>query len=52
MNKNSIFVALSTFVEHDQTPLELLKASGLSYKIHSSGKRITKDEILKDAVQK
>lgn len=50
MSKDSIFVALSTFVEHDQTPVELLKASGITYKIHSSGKRITKNELLKDAV--
>ena len=49
MSNNSIFVSLSTFCEYDQRPLELLKKSNLPYIIHSTGKRITRDEILKDA---
>jgi D-3-phosphoglycerate dehydrogenase len=46
---DSIFVALSTFAEYDATVIETLKASGFSYKIHSSGKRITREELLSNA---
>jgi len=49
MTGNSIFVALSTFCEHDNTPLDLLINSGVNYKIHSTGKRITKEEIILEA---
>ena len=49
MSKKSIFVSLSTFCENDKEPLELLKNSTLPYTIHSTGKRITRDEILRDA---
>lgn len=41
-----IFVALSTFAEYDALPLTMLKDSGLSFSIHSTGKRITKEELL------
>jgi len=41
-----IFVTLSSFVEYDQQPLELLKTSGLPYKIHDTGKRITTAELI------
>jgi D-3-phosphoglycerate dehydrogenase / 2-oxoglutarate reductase len=44
--KNQIFVALSSFAEHDKRPLELLKASGYPFKIHNTGKRITSPELL------
>lgn len=44
-----IFVALSTFSEHDQAPLELLNNSGIPFSIHSTGKRITKDELFAEA---
>ena len=47
--KNQIFVALSSFGEHDEGPLELLKASGYPYKIHNTGKRITSAELLSNA---
>mgnify|MGYP000424202384 CR=1 FL=1 len=47
---NLIFVALSTFSEKDNGPLNLLKSSGIKYKIHNSGKRITKQELLDDAL--
>ncbi len=47
--KNQIFVALSSFAEHDKCPLELLKASGYPYKIHNTGKRITSSELLCNA---
>ena len=50
MNNNLIFVALSTFSEKDNGPLNLLKSSGIKYKIHNSGKRITKQELLDDAL--
>ncbi len=44
--KNLIFVALSSF---GKQPLELLKASGYPYRIHTSGKRITTSELLANA---
>ena len=50
MNNNLIFVALSTFSEKDNSPLNLLNSSGINYKIHKSGKRITKQELLDDAL--
>ncbi|NCI49034.1 hypothetical protein GWC95_03815 [Sediminibacterium roseum] len=43
---DNILIALSTFAEFDAKPLELLKASGIPYTIHSTGKRITKEELL------
>ena len=43
--KNQIFVALSSFGEHDERPFELLKASGYPFKIHNTGKRITTPEL-------
>lgn len=43
-----IFVALSTFAEHDQQPLALLNASRHPFRIHSTGKRITTQELLRD----
>ncbi|MCE9619636.1 MAG: phosphoglycerate dehydrogenase [Planctomycetes bacterium] len=43
-----IFVALSTFAEHDAAPLRLLEASGRPLRIHKSGKRITTAELLRD----
>lgn len=44
-----IFVALSTFSEYDNSLIEVLKGSGFQYKIHASGKRITRDELLANA---
>ena len=43
-----IFVALSTFAAEDRRPLELLESSGYPYKIHTTGKRITTPELLRD----
>jgi D-3-phosphoglycerate dehydrogenase / 2-oxoglutarate reductase len=40
-----IFVSLSTFAERDEKPLEQLKASGFPFRIHTSGKRITRPEL-------
>lgn len=44
-----ILVSLSTFSEFDAAPLDRLKASGIPYSIHSTGKRITRDELLEEA---
>lgn len=43
---DTIFVALSTFAEHDPSLKDLLASSGFSYQIHSTGKRITREELL------
>lgn len=43
-----IFVALSTFAQGDRRPHQLLEASGFPYRIHSTGKRITTSELLRD----
>jgi D-3-phosphoglycerate dehydrogenase len=45
--KNKIFVALSTFAENGNEPIEILKSSKIDYFINSLGRRITADEILK-----
>ena len=42
-----ILIALSTFAVENRSPLELLMASGFPYRIHSSGKRITRDELIR-----
>jgi len=47
--KDKIFVALSTFAAEDSRPLDLLKSSGYDYSINMSGKRISPQEILRDA---
>ena len=47
---NLIFVALSTFAAEDHRPLELLESSGYPYKIHTTGKRITTPELLRDGI--
>lgn len=44
-----IFVALSTFAEHDTAPLRLLENSGYPLRIHRTGKRITTAELARDA---
>lgn len=46
---NQIFIALSTFAADDRRPLEMLEASGFPYKIHQTGKRITGEELMRDA---
>jgi D-3-phosphoglycerate dehydrogenase len=46
----NIFVALSTFAEFDREPVNRLQESGIPFKIHSSGKRITREELLANAV--
>ena len=46
---DNVFIALSSFADYDSKPLDLLKASNIPYQVHSSGKRITKDELLANA---
>lgn len=46
MSSDLILVALSTFCEHDSTPLDKLRDSGIPFRIHDSGKRITTPELL------
>lgn len=41
-----ILVTLSTFAEYSKAPLKRLQESKLSFKINSSGKRMTPEEIL------
>ncbi|RJR40162.1 MAG: hypothetical protein C4576_20465 [Desulfobacteraceae bacterium] len=43
-----IFVALSTFAQADRSPLDQLEKSGYPFKLHSTGKRITTSELLKE----
>jgi D-3-phosphoglycerate dehydrogenase / 2-oxoglutarate reductase len=45
-----IFVALSTFAVEDRRPLDMLESSGLPFRIHGTGKRITKEELLRDGI--
>lgn len=46
MSTDLVFVALSTFAEHDSAPLALLEKSGRLFRIHRTGKRITTPELL------
>ncbi len=47
----SIYVALSTFAEFGSAPVDLLKTSGIPYEMHTTGKRITKAELIAHASQ-
>jgi D-3-phosphoglycerate dehydrogenase / 2-oxoglutarate reductase len=49
MTGELIFVALSTFGERDPRPRERLESSGVPFRIHLTGKRITPSELLRDA---
>jgi len=44
-----IFVGLSTFAHPDRRPLDLLESSGIPFLVHKSGKRISADELRRDA---
>jgi len=46
MSAPQIFVALSTFGEYGQEPLEVLKTSGLPYTLNPTGRRLTPEEIM------
>jgi D-3-phosphoglycerate dehydrogenase len=41
-----IVVTLSTFAEYDDEPMRLLRESGVPFRIHDTGKRITTAELL------
>jgi D-3-phosphoglycerate dehydrogenase / 2-oxoglutarate reductase len=41
-----IFVALSTFSEFDNTPIDILKQSGFEYSVNSTGKRLSQKDII------
>lgn len=41
-----ILVALSTFAEHDDAPLALLREAGAEHVLNSLGRRLTRDEIV------
>lgn len=43
-----IFVTLSTFAEYNDEPLTLLQTSGLPFRIHQTGKRITPAELVSE----
>ncbi|MDP9203554.1 MAG: phosphoglycerate dehydrogenase [Gemmatimonadota bacterium] len=43
-----IFIALSTFGAEDRRPLAMLESSGCQFRIHSTGKRVTKEELARD----
>jgi D-3-phosphoglycerate dehydrogenase len=46
---DSVFVTLSSFAEYDREPLRLLEASGLPFRLHGTGQRITTSELLEYA---
>jgi D-3-phosphoglycerate dehydrogenase len=46
VSSDLVLIALSTFVEHDRAPLDLLERSGRPFRIHDTGKRITTPELL------
>lgn len=48
MNSELILIALSTFAEHDRTPLDRLETSGCVFRVHRTGKRITTHELLEE----
>lgn len=45
----TIYVTLSTFAEYSLEPVELLKQSGLSYQMNTTGRRMTPDEVVQYA---
>jgi D-3-phosphoglycerate dehydrogenase len=47
---DQIFIALSTFAVDDKRPLQMLEASGFPFKIHTTGKRISKEELIRDGI--
>ena len=46
MTTYTILVTLSTFAEYDPGPLEMLKLSGVPFRLNSSGKRITSEQLI------
>jgi len=49
MTENLIFVALSTFAERDRAPLAALESSPYPFRLHDTGARITRAELLGNA---
>lgn len=49
MSENLIYVALSTFALEETLPKKMLEDSGVPFRIHSSGKRITANELIESA---
>jgi len=49
MTENLIFVALSTFAERDRAPLAALEASPYPFRLHRTGARISRTELLETA---
>lgn len=47
--RNLIYVALSSFSKESDAPLNRLKQSGYPYLIHSTGSRITPEELIAEA---
>ena len=43
-----ILVSLSTFAAIDKRPLSMLEESGCRFRIHASGKRITREELIQE----
>jgi D-3-phosphoglycerate dehydrogenase / 2-oxoglutarate reductase len=41
-----IFVAASTFAEHDRAPLEMLRSSAFEIVMNPHGRRLTRDEVI------
>jgi len=44
-----IFIALSTFAAENRLPLAMLESSGHRFRLHSTGERITRDELVQNA---
>ncbi len=42
-----VYIALSTFAKQDEEPLNVLKASGLAFDMNHSGRRLSRDEIIR-----
>lgn len=44
--KPKIFVALSTFAQHGDEPLKVLRESGFDYSLNSLGRRLSREEVI------
>lgn len=49
MSVNKIYIALSAFARQDPGPLSALKRSGFFFDINTTGRRLTKEEIINNA---
>ncbi|HXG54545.1 MAG TPA: phosphoglycerate dehydrogenase [Vicinamibacterales bacterium] len=48
MIHDSIYVTLSTFAEHDASPLNRLRQSGIPFSLNTTGKRVTPDQLAEE----